>query len=78
MQIKNKQTNKTTELLLLGNLWITPEPVRASQNHPKSPRAGKKSHPRIIQSQPRASPEPARASQSQLEQTRARRKPMKI
>ena len=33
------------------------EPVRASQSHPKSPRAGK-SHPRITQSQL----EPARAS----------------
>ena len=47
------------------NLWITPEPVRASQSHPKSPRAGK-SHPRITQSQlepTRARPEPG---QSQL------------
>ena len=51
----------------ITNLWITPEPVRASQRHPKSPRAGK-SHPRITHSQ---SPESPRASQSQLEPTGA-------
>ena len=42
----------------ITNLWMSLEPIRASQNHPKLPRAGK-SHPRITQSQL----EPTRASQ---------------
>ena len=58
---KNKQdTAQSVYFSGITNLWITPEPVRASQRHPKLPRAGK-SHPRITLSQP----EPARANQSQ-------------
>ena len=47
----------------ITNLWITPEPARATQNHPELARATQES---------------PRASQSQLEPTRARREPMKI
>ena len=36
----------------ITNLWIIPEPVRASQSHPKSPRAWQEPpYPRITQSQ---------------------------
>ena len=58
-------TSKTAILLFrpgITNLWITPEPTRATQNHPEPARATQ-SHPRITQSQL----EPASASQSQPE-----------
>ena len=48
------------------NLWMTPEPARANQSHPKSPRAGK-SHPEAT----RTSQSHPRTTQSQLETARA-------
>ena len=52
-------------MIIIGitNLWITPEPARANQNHPGLARATQES---------------PRASQSMLDPTRARREPMKI
>ena len=44
----------------ITNLWMTPEPVRANQSHPKSSRAGKNHQEatRASQSQPVANENP--------------------